>query len=693
MVRSRLVSLCVVSLLITVLTASPVMAACANPVFLQLPSITTGHDVGEFAVGDVNNDGEVDLVTVSFTNNDIKVRLGNGDGTFGLPLTYSAPSPQDVVLGDLDNDAFLDIIVSSEPGQTEECTSFGSCAGYSVLLNDGDGSFGSATTTPVPFASSIVALDVADFTTDGNRDLLVAAPPLNTADPALHVFFGNGTGSLPTRQSWAVNGPVLDAMAVNLTGGAAQPDVVAAVGPGTSSTFTRVIVYPSQSGTFPASSATRNIAETNAEVHLASGDFNLNGKLDIALTFMYSPGGWGAAVILANGNSSLAGVSSFAHTSPALTDIAVADVDEDGVLDVMTAFNANGWKAFMWNGSNSNFFFDEQQAVRQGSFTSGATKRVIANDFDHDGRTDFFFLDTSNDAVVVLESTCNSRFSTVTLSSSPNPSTYNSNATFTITVQPKPNAPVPTGSVTLWEGANQLGRTTLNASGIGIITLSNLSTGAHTLHATYTGDGNFASQTSPNYSHTVVLPPFGAPLNVTATGNGAANQITVRWTATADSASHDVLRRLNGAWSVIAPGVTGEVYIDSNVVNTSAYVYAVQSHSTGGAISGISNSDIGTTATLALPSDHKIRATDVTTTRTLVNSLRSAAGLTAFTFTDASLTGVKVKAVHVTDLRTALNQARTTLGFSAMTFTNPTLTPNVTPVRLVDLQEIRNSLQ
>jgi hypothetical protein len=144
---------------------------------------------------------------------------------------------------------------------------------------------------------------------------------------------------------------------------------------------------------------------------------------------------------------------------------------------------------------------------------------------------------------------------------------------------------------------------------------------------------------------------------------------------------------------MIAPNVVGEMFVDSSVVNTSAYVYAVQSHSTGGATSGISNSDIGTTATLALPGDKVIRASDILTTRSLVHSLRSAAGLSAVTFTDDSLTAVKVKAVHVTELRTALNDAHTALGFAALTFTNPTLTPNGTTIRKVDVQEIRNSFQ
>ena len=654
-----------------------------RPGVLPLPSALTAREI---AIGDLNNDTDIDLLSVS--RDEIAVYVRNGIGAFTGSVPYAVTDAEEVALGDLNHDGFLDIIVSNEPGLTEECLSFGSCAGFSVLLNDGDGTFGLPTTTVVPFAAEIAALRIADFNDDGNGDVLVAGNPIASSDPNVHVLFGDGMGAFPSRRSWAVAGQVRDVVAAKLNPGNSQPDVIVAASPATASDFLRVIVFPSQSGTFPGSSASRDIVQSNSEVHLTTADFNDNGNPDIGLTFEHSPGVWGAAVVLTNGNSSLTGPSFYAESSPALTSIAAVDLDEDGDNDIVTTFGANMWKGFLRQGSN---FLESP--VRYGSFndTTAHTTRVVAADITRDGRPDMLFLDVTHDAVLVLTNFCMSRYSKVTLSSSPNPSTLGTDATFTIQVEPKPDAPKPDGTVTLWENTTQLGQATLNGSGIGVITLSSLSTGSHTLHATYNGNFQFASQTSANYLHTVVLPPFGPPLNVTATGNGAANQITIHWVATADSASHDVLRRLNGAWQVIAPNVVGEMYVDSSVVNTSAYVYAVRSHSTGGATSGESNSDIGTTATLLLPSDSKIRATDITGTRALVNSLRSAAGQSAFSFTDASLTGVTVKAVHVTELRTALNEARTALGFSALTFTNPTLTPNVTPIRKVDVQEIRNS--
>lgn len=694
MLRPRVASLSLVSFLIAFLTASPVMAACPNPTFTELTPVPSEHDVNEFAIGDVDGDTQVDLVTVSSAAQTIKVQLGNGDGTFGLPLTYGAPSPTEVTLGDLNNDSFPDIIVASEPAQTEECLSFGSCAGISVLLNDGDGTFGNATTTAVPYALSILAVDTADFDDDGKPDVLVGAPPIIESDVALHVFFGDGAGALPTRHSWSVDGPLLDALAVNLAGPGAQPAVVAAIGPGVSATSTRVNVYASQDGTFPAISATRNITTVSSpEAHLTVADFNRNGTPDIALSYRHSdaPVMWGAAVLIATGNTSLTFGGSFAETSGTITDIAAADVDEDDDVDVMLAYGANLWKIYRRTAANQ---FDNEAVQPQGSFSPAASaRRVLLDDFDRDGRPDFLFLDTLNDAVIPLRNACSSRTSVVTLLSSPNPSTFASEVTFTITVEPKPGAPTPTGNVTLNEGTTVLGTAPLDGTGTAVITLSTLAVGTHAIHAVYAGDSNFATQKSATINHTVDQPPFGPPLFVTATGNGAANAITIRWTPTADSASFDVLRRFHGAWTVIAPNVTGDSFVDTNVINTSAYVYAVRAHSTGGATSAESNSDIATTATLALPGDHRIRASDILSTRPLVNSLRTAAGLTTFTFTDATVVGVYVRAVHMTQLRTALNQARTALGFAALTFTNPTITPNVTPVRFIDITELRNSFQ
>jgi hypothetical protein len=677
---------CLIALALSmVVAASSAHAACPSPQLAELVGFSAGHIASELAIGDVNNDGITDVVTVAASS--VNIHIGTSVTTFELPMSYPVVSADDVALGDLNGDDFLDIVVSFEPGTNEECLSFGSCAGFSVLLNDGDGTFGLATTFPIPFATGVVGLGVADLDDDFNADVFSTGPSILSTDPAAHVLFGDGTGTaFPRRRAWSVDGFIHDGILAKLDGPFSVPSVVLVVGPGTSSTFTRVNAYQSQTGTFPGVTDDHVIASgsiTNAQ--LTTGDFDQNGTLDIAVGRADTPTQSGATIVLANGSSQLTQGGALSTTAPApLQDLAAADYDEDSDLDLLTVYGQGIWRGFTMN--KQNFTTVVSQTINQ---LPGAA-RVVTDDFNSDGLPDFLVLDTTSGNLAILLNACSSRYSKVTLSSSPNPSIFGSDATFTITVEPKPDAPTPTGTVTLFENTTVRGMTTLNGSGVGTITLSALSVGTHMLHAVYDGDSNFASQTSPTHSHTVNEPPFGAALNVTATGNGAANEITIQWTPTGGVASYDVLRRLNGAWSVIG-NTTGNSFLDSNVVNTSAFVYAVQSHGTEGELSPISNSDIATTATLVLPGDNRIRASDVLSTRFLVNSLRSAAGLAAFTFTDASLTGVKVKALHITQLRMALNEARTTLGFPALTFTNPTLTPNVTTIRKVDVQEIRNS--
>jgi hypothetical protein len=39
---------------------------------------------------DINNDGEIDLISANHDSNDVSVLLGNGDGTFQLAKSYPA---------------------------------------------------------------------------------------------------------------------------------------------------------------------------------------------------------------------------------------------------------------------------------------------------------------------------------------------------------------------------------------------------------------------------------------------------------------------------------------------------------------------------------------------------------------------------------------------------------------------------
>src|SRR5687767_1923830 len=96
-----------VCLSIALVSALPLRAACGTPSFAELTPTIIESGAAEFAFGDVDGDGELDLVTVHTTAGNIHVRLG-GAAAFGEELTYTVPSPTEVTLGDLDGDTYLD---------------------------------------------------------------------------------------------------------------------------------------------------------------------------------------------------------------------------------------------------------------------------------------------------------------------------------------------------------------------------------------------------------------------------------------------------------------------------------------------------------------------------------------------------------------------------------------------------------
>ena len=91
---------------------------------------------------------------------------------------------------------------------------------------------------------------------------------------------------------------------------------------------------------------------------------------------------------------------------------------------------------------------------------------------------------------------------TTSISSNANPSVFQQTVTFTVTVAPQYSC-VPTGTVTLFDGATQIGSPKSLTGGAAAFTFSTLSVGVHSITARYSGDANFNSSNSGVFSQTV----------------------------------------------------------------------------------------------------------------------------------------------------------------------------------------------
>ena len=91
------------------------------------------------ALGDFNGDGFVDAVTANSYNDGISIVLNNGDGTFGAPTTISGTA-SDVAIADIESDGRLDIVVARDSSD------------FDVMHGAGDGTFTSDRATPAAAA-------------------------------------------------------------------------------------------------------------------------------------------------------------------------------------------------------------------------------------------------------------------------------------------------------------------------------------------------------------------------------------------------------------------------------------------------------------------------------------------------------------------------------------------------------------
>ena len=294
----------------------------------KLESLATAN-----LIGDANQDLVVALADFSVANGTGRVAVlrGKGKGKFGAPRLLTLPFPaRGVTIADLTGDALPDIVAVGQPS---------SGSGVATFRNLGNGTFAAAVLAPAG-ASGRRAI-AADL--DGDDEVDVA-----TSDGDWLRGKGDGTFFAPAATGW---------QGMTLASGHLDADDVLDVAVGGEGSGTQVAIFRGLGGgTFARGETYAGTLDPDSlAVSEIDGDGNLDLVIGIAGGGLYGPADGSGSItsfLLGRGDGTFAGVPVRAGVVAA-----VADFDDDGRKDLLTAEDAGDTTFRLFRGKKQRFRF------------------------------------------------------------------------------------------------------------------------------------------------------------------------------------------------------------------------------------------------------------------------------------------------------------------------------------------------
>lgn len=357
----------------------------------------TGRDAtSDVAIGDVDNDGALDIISSNIYQQDV-VYLNDGVGRYpdrdARPFGVEADTTISTAVGDMDGDGDLDIVAGNSQYFDETCSCITGGQDF-VYLNDGKGGYpiGQRHSFGIG-ADNTAAVAVGDLDGDGDLDIVVGNGEISNGSASDSdqdwVYVNDGSGNFPLTNRQPLGTPADQTSSVALGDLDSDGDLDIVTGnPGQQS----LVYFNDGAGTFPIGNRRPfgSSADADKTILVAVADLDNDGDLDIATAYKLGQN----TVYLNDGSGNFPFISRrlFGTGVDNSLALAVGDVDSDGDVDIAVG-NYGQQNLVYLNDGAANFPFDNKRIFGTGD---DRTSSIAMGDIDGDSDIDLVVGNGSN---------------------------------------------------------------------------------------------------------------------------------------------------------------------------------------------------------------------------------------------------------------------------------------------------------
>ena len=363
----------------TKLKPSITISSVSLPAFEEAVSFGSGTYPIDVALGDLDGDGQLDLVTADFDDGTVSLLSGDGMGGFTAPQTFDTGDfngPRALLLHDLNGDGSLDMAVANSASDA-----------VFVLLSTGSGTFSPAESFAV--GTKPLSIAVGDIDGDGNPDLATISN--EAGNDMVSILLGDGTGQFTDGGIVSTARGERDkaqGLALGMLNGDADLDLAVVGSSGTVS-----LLWGDGAGMFTLADEIQTGLDAFS---VAIEDINADERLDLVVVDSRS----NTVSVLLNQDES----GDFTTTGPfdvgkKPTHVTVADLNDDGHPDLASANSGSNDLSVLLGDGSGAFVLGNTLAV-------GVTPRAVAaGDIDGNGSLDLVTADwsTNNVSIILLQ--------------------------------------------------------------------------------------------------------------------------------------------------------------------------------------------------------------------------------------------------------------------------------------------------